>query len=260
MSCVTLFSSSTKQDYRPQANPCASPHSRTEGHRARRSCSLVHYLATRAAIGIVHRRISRGRIPTEQHSVGLGMMIAGDSESCPSLDVRPAVMPVVCEKERSGAYSGWAHRSMVYGKVVFIMDDQQRQLLDGFPQNPSANLPRLADMLRRAGTTTQVSEATIARDCCDISIISAHVGLLQYTLSLRSCELVPYYHANAAHVHVCLPQIAGAPVIGSRGSGSSLIGLAADNAAPWYLICTCATYCLLESFLGSSLVSNDCVY
>jgi hypothetical protein len=71
---------------------------------------------------------------------------------------------------------------------------------------------------------------------------------------------VPYYHANAAHVHVCLPQIAGAPVIGSRGSGSSLIGLAADNAAPWYLICTCATYCLLESFLGSSIVSNECVY
>lgn len=50
--------------------------------------------------------------------------------------------------------------------------------------------------------------------------------------------LIPYNHANAAHVHVCLPQIAGASVIGSRGSGKTLIGLAADECCSLYLICT----------------------
>jgi len=59
--------------------------------------------------------------PIEQRSGGLGRRIAGDSESCPSLDVRLAVLPGVCEKERSEAYSGWAHRSMVYGEVMLLV-------------------------------------------------------------------------------------------------------------------------------------------
>ena len=95
-----------------------------EGRRAGRTDCLAHYLATRAAIGIDHRRISRGRIPIEQRSGGLGKRIAADSESCPSLDVRLAVLLGVCEKGRSGAYSGWAHRGMVYWEVVITMNGQ----------------------------------------------------------------------------------------------------------------------------------------
>jgi hypothetical protein len=88
----------------------------------------------------------------------------GDSESCPSLDVRLALLPGVCEKVRSGAYSGWAYRSMVYGEVMLLMVNNGNAL-DDFPRSPSANFPRgHADMSRECSTQTCrcVSGATIS--------------------------------------------------------------------------------------------------
>lgn len=81
----------------------------------RRSVALLF------AIDTDRRRISRGKIPTESHWVGLERTIVEGSESCPSLLVEP---PGVCEKERSEAYSSWTHRCIaVFENIVTRRSD-----------------------------------------------------------------------------------------------------------------------------------------